>query len=331
MQPPEPTTEGRHPGTADLDEFSTIELVRLMNAEDARVAVAVAAELPSISAAIDGIAARMRRGGRLVYVGAGTSGRLGILDASECQGTFNTAPGQVAAIIAGGPGAVTGAVEDAEDDEPGGTAAMVDCNIAEADSVVGVTASGRTPFVIGALAEARRRGALIIALAANQPTPLAALADVSIAPMVGPEILTGSTRLKAGTAQKMVLNMLSTCVMVRLGKTFGNLMVDVRPTNAKLRERARRMVEEATGRTGEDAQALLDATGGDVKVAVVASLSGLSPVSARAALEDAGGVVRLALDALLADTADKAADPKAGGPTMRARSTARSDGDKGRW
>ena len=294
----EPTTEARHPGTADLDELSTIEFVRLMNAEDARVAVAIAAEMPAIAAAIDGIAERMRRGGRLVYIGAGTSGRLGMLDASECQGTFNTAPGQIIAVIAGGPGALTGAVEDAEDDGSGGAAAIVDLAVTDADSVVGISASGRTPFVIGALVEAHRRGALTIALAANQPSPIDTLTEVSIAPMVGPEILTGSTRLKAGTAQKMVLNMVSTGVMVRLGKTFGNLMVDVLPRNAKLRDRARRIVEEATGTSEEEARALLEATDGNVKVAVVAALGGVPPVSARAALEQTGGVIRLALDAL---------------------------------
>ena len=167
MKPTEPTTEARHPGTVDLDELSTIELVRLMNAEDARVAVAIAAELSVIGAAIDGIAERMRRGGRLIYIGAGTSGRLGMLDASECQGTFNTAPGQILAVIAGGPAALAGAVEDAEDDELGGRTSIADLDVAAADSVVGITASGRTPFVIGALAEASRRDALTVALAAN--------------------------------------------------------------------------------------------------------------------------------------------------------------------
>jgi N-acetylmuramic acid 6-phosphate etherase len=296
-----PTTEARHPGTADIDDLSTIEFVRLMNAEDARVAVAVAAELTSIGTAIDLIAERMRRGGRLVYVGAGTSGRLGVLDASECEGTFNTAPGQVAAIIAGGPNALTGTAEDAEDDEVGGASTVVDRDIVERDCIVGITASGRTPFVVGALAEARRRGALTIAIVANRPSPLEAHADVSIAPMVGPEILTGSTRLKAGTAQKMVLNMLSTGVMVRLGKTFGNLMVDVQPRNAKLRERARRIVEQATGASEDEARVLLEATDGDVKVAVVAALGGVLPAEARDALERSGGVVRVAVDALRAE------------------------------
>jgi N-acetylmuramic acid 6-phosphate etherase len=299
--PPDPITEARHPGTANLDDLSTIELVRLMNAEDARVAVAVALELSPIAAATDGIAARMRRRGRLVYVGAGTSGRLGMLDASECQGTFNTAPGQIAAVIAGGPGALTDAVEDAEDDEFGGARSIVELEIGDVDSVVGITASGRTPFVIGALAEAHRRGALTVAIVGNRPSPLEALVDVSIAPLVGPEILTGSTRLKAGTAQKMILNMLSTAVMVRLGKTFGNLMVDVRPMNAKLRERARRIVEEATGMSEEKAQSLLEATDGDVKVAVVAALGGVNVASAQAALGRTGGVVRLAVDALRRD------------------------------
>jgi N-acetylmuramic acid 6-phosphate etherase len=299
MTPPaRPTTEARHPATADIDELSTIEFVRLMNAEDARVAVAIAAELPAIATAIDRIAERMRQGGRLIYIGAGTSGRIGVLDAAECPGTFSTAPGQVAAVMAGGPGALTGAADDAEDDDAGGAGSVVDLAVGIADSVVGISASGRTPFVTGALAEARRRDALTVALAANRPSPIEAVADVSIAPMVGPEILTGSTRLKAGTAQKMVLNMLSTGVMVRLGKTFGNLMVDVRPRNAKLRERARRIVEEATGSTDDEALALIEAADGDVKIAVVTALGRVSPEEARAALERADGVVRGALDAL---------------------------------
>jgi N-acetylmuramic acid 6-phosphate etherase len=296
--PPKSSTEARHPGTADLDELSTMDLVRLMNAEDARVAVAVAAVLPAISAAIDAISDRMRRGGRLIYFGAGTSGRLGILDASECQGTFNTAPGQVTAIIAGGPDAVTGTAEDAEDDEGAGATSVVDLDVVDTDSVVGIAASGQTPFVIGALVEANRRGALTVALAATQPSPVEAVADIAIAPMVGPEVLTGSTRLKAGTAQKMVLNMLSTGVMVRLGKTYGNLMVDVRPKNAKLRARARRIVEQATGLTEDQARSLLEAAEGDVKVAVVAGLAGVPLARAKAALERTRGVVRLALDDL---------------------------------
>lgn len=289
-------TEARHPGTVDIDELSTIDFVRMMNAEDARVAVAVAADTPAIAEAIDGIAARMRRGGRLIYVGAGTSGRLGVMDAAECPPTFSTPPGQVVAVIAGGQAAITGPVEDAEDDDPGGEVEIRELGVGEADAVVGISASGRTPFVIGALRAAHASGALVVAISGNRPSPIEAFADVGIAPNVGPEILTGSTRLKAGTAQKMVLNMLSTGVMVRLGKTFGNLMVDVSPTSEKLRDRARRIVEEATGTSRDEAQLLLDAAAGDVKVAVLASLAGISPVEARHELARAGGVIRRALD-----------------------------------
>ena len=289
-------TEARHPGTVDIDELSTIDFVRLMNAEDARVAVAIAAEAGSIAAAIDLIADGMRRGGRLLYVGAGTSGRLGVLDAAECPATFSTQPGQVVAVLAGGVAAITGAVEDAEDDEPGGEREVLALNPGPLDSVVGISASGRTPFVVGALRAARAQTASVIAISGSRPSPIEDLADVSIAPIVGPEILTGSTRLKAGTAQKMVLNMLSTGVMVRLGKTFGNLMVDVHPTSDKLRDRARRIVEQATGAPTADAQRLLDAADGDVKVAVLASLAGISTRAAREELREASGVIRRALD-----------------------------------
>lgn len=296
MRPYGQQTEARNPGTVDLDTLSTLDLVRLMNAEDARVAVAVAEELPSIASAIDLAAARLAAGGRLVYVGAGTSGRLGVLDAAECPATFGTPPEQVVAVIAGGEPAVTGAVEDAEDDQPAGAAAMAALGVGPADVVVGISASGQTPFVAGALDAARSVGAARIALVGNRPSPIADLADVAIAPVVGPEVLTGSTRLKAGTAQKMVLNMVSTGAMVRLGKTFGNLMVDVSPSSAKLRDRARRIVQQATGVPFEEAVARLDEAGGDVKVAVVAALAGIPPDEARADLQGAGGVVRAALE-----------------------------------
>ena len=250
------TTESRNPATANIDTVSTLEMVRLINAEDAKVAPAVATQLPHIAEAIDRIAARMREGGRLIYVGAGTSGRLGVLDASECPPTFNTAPKQVVGLIAGGNIALTTAVEGAEDDREAGARAIAALNVAAKDNVVGIASSGSTPYVLGALAEARRRGALTISLACNSPAPVEALADVIIAPIVGPEVLTGSTRLKAGTAQKMVLNMLSTGVMIRLGKTYGNLMVDVRATNAKLRQRARRIVMQAVREARERMQEL---------------------------------------------------------------------------
>jgi len=290
-----PSTEARNPATAHIDTLPTLEMVRLMNAEDARVAPAVAAELRAVAQAIDAIAARMQEGGRLIYVGAGTSGRLGVLDASECPPTFSTPPEQVVGVIAGGAHALTHAVEGAEDDRQAGEDAMAALGVTARDSVVGIAASGRTPYVLGAMAEARRRGALVISLACAHPSSMAEAADIAIAPVTGPEVITGSTRLKAGTAQKMVLNMLSTGVMIRLGKTYGNLMVDVQPTNRKLQARARRIVAEACGVTDEEAEALMQAAGGDVKVAIVARLAGITPEAARARLAAAGGAVRRAL------------------------------------
>jgi N-acetylmuramic acid 6-phosphate etherase len=276
-------------------------MARLMNAEDAQVAPAIARELPQVAAAIDAIAERMRAGGRLIYVGAGTSGRMGVLDAAECPPTFGTAPGQVVALIAGGTQAITSAVEGAEDDQQAGARAINELNVIVQDSVVGIASSGSTPYVLGSLQQARARGALTISLAGNRPAPIQSLAEINIAPRVGPEALTGSTRLKAGTAQKMVLNMISTGVMIRLGKTFSNLMVDVQPTNAKLRARARRIVAQAGASAQrrldeEEANVLLQHCDGEVKTAIVCLLAGVSPQEARARLKAAGGVVRRALD-----------------------------------
>jgi N-acetylmuramic acid 6-phosphate etherase len=295
-------TEARNPVTEKIDELSTLEMVRLFNTEDARVLEAVAAELPHIAEAIDRIAERMRPGtespeggGRLIYIGAGTSGRLGVLDASECPPTFGVAPDLVVALIAGGDGAIRHSIEGAEDDTQAGARDVAALNVGERDSVVGIAASGRTPYVIGGMAEARRRRALVVSLACNRPSPMHALADVSIALLVGPEVITGSTRLKAGTAQKLALNMISTGVMVRLGKTFGNLMVNVQTTNAKLQARALRIVEQACRLAPEEAEAQLAASGGEVKTAIVSALAGVTPDEARRRLDEAGGVVRIAL------------------------------------
>jgi N-acetylmuramic acid 6-phosphate etherase len=290
-----PITEARNPATSAIDILPTIDMVRLINAEDHRPAEAVAGELAAIALAIDEIADRMRKGGRLIYIGAGTSGRLGVLDASECPPTYGTSPGQVVGLVAGGSEALTQAVEGAEDDRAGGARDLVMLGVAVLDSVVGIAASGRTPYVLGALAEARRRGALTISLACAHPSPMADAADIAIAPLVGPEVITGSTRLKAGTAQKMVLNMLSTGVMIRLGKTYGNLMVDVQATNAKLQARARRIVAEACGVSPEQAAAWLDTCDGQVKTAIVAYLAGISAAAARERLAASGGIVREAL------------------------------------
>lgn len=288
-------TESRNPDSAEIDALPTLELVRLMNREDARVPAAIAPELPNVAAAIDGIAARMRKGGRLIYIGAGTSGRLGVQDAAECPPTFNTAPGQVVALMAGGGAALTRPVEGAEDDAAAGERDVVSLAIGPLDSLVGIAASGTTPYVLGGMAEAKRRGAFVVSVACNHPSPMAERADIAIAPLVGPEAITGSTRLKAGSAQKMVLNMLSTGTMVRLGKTYGNLMVDVQPTNAKLRRRAQRIVAEATGLELAAAATLLAACNGQVKVAIVSALAGVDPTEATNRLLAAGGVVRGAL------------------------------------
>ena len=291
-----PITETRNPLTEGIDRLGTLAMVRLINAEDSRVAQAVAAELPAIARAIDAIGERMRLGGRLIYIGAGTSGRLGVLDAAECPPTFSAPPGLVIALIAGGERAITEAVEGAEDDRDAGARDVAGLGVDSCDSVVGIAASGHTPYVLGGMAEARQRGALVISLACAQPSPMAEMAEIAIAPLTGPEVITGSTRLKAGTGQKMVLNMLSTGVMIRLGKTYGNLMVDVQPTNAKLRGRAQRIVAEACGIPIEQAGALLAACDGQVKVAIVAHLAALSPEAACQRLAATGGVVRKALE-----------------------------------
>ncbi len=290
-----PITETRNPATEAIDQLDTLAMVQLINAEDAEVAQAVAAELPAIAAAIDAIAGRMRTGGRLIYIGAGTSGRLAVLDAAECPPTFNVPQGLVVALIAGGKRAITEAIEGAEDDWGAGGRDIADLGVDARDSVVGIAASGYTPYVLGGMAEARQRGALVVSLACSRPSPMAGMADIVIAPVAGPEVITGSTRLKAGTAQKMVLNMISTGAMIRLGKTYGNFMVDVQPTNTKLRGRAQRIVAEVCGIPLDQAGDLLEACDGQVKVAIVAHLAGLSPEAARERLAVAGGVVREAL------------------------------------
>jgi N-acetylmuramic acid 6-phosphate etherase len=289
------TTEGRNAATEDIDVVSTLEMVRIINAEDAKVAGAVGEQTDAIAAAIDAISNRMQSGGRLIYVGAGTSGRLGVLDASECPPTFNTAPELVVGVIAGGSEALTNSIEGAEDNREAGCQAMIDLEISALDSVVGIAASGRTPYVLGAMAEARERGALVVAVACNANSPMQEAADIAVIPVVGPEVVTGSTRLKAGTAQKLVLNMLSTGVMIRLGKTYGNLMVDVQSTNSKLRDRACRIVMEATGLDEPEAARLLMVSNDEVKTAIVAALLDIEPALARQRLSQAGGVIRDAI------------------------------------
>jgi N-acetylmuramic acid 6-phosphate etherase len=289
------TTEAFRPELAEIDRQPTLEIARLMNAEDAGVPAAVAAQLPAIAAAIDAIAARMSRGGRLVYAGAGTAGRLGVLDASECPPTFNTPPEQVLGLIAGGPAAMVSSVEGAEDSKALAAAGLDELKLTPDDTVVGVAASGRTPYAVGAVEHARALGALTVGVSCNAGSALAAAAEHGIEVVVGPEFLTGSTRLKAGTAQKLVLNMLSTITMIRLGKTYGNLMVDVRASNEKLRARSRRIVTLATGGGAEAVEAALAATDGEVKPAILVVLGGVDGPTAARLLADAGGHLRAAL------------------------------------
>ncbi|MFB7287398.1 N-acetylmuramic acid 6-phosphate etherase [Actinacidiphila glaucinigra] len=288
-------TEAFRAELAEVDRLPTLDIARLMNAEDTTVPAAVAEQLPAIAAAVDGIAARMARGGRLVYAGAGTAGRLGVLDASECPPTFNTAPGQVSGLIAGGPTAIVDAVEGAEDSGELAAADLDALGIGPDDTVVGVSASGRTPYAVGAVEHARALGALTVGLSCNPGSALAAAADHGIEVVTGPEFLTGSTRLKAGTAQKLVLNMLSTITMIRLGKTYGNLMVDVRASNDKLRARSRRIVALATGAPEDEIEAALTAAGGEVKNAVLVILGGVDAPAAAWLLAEADGHLRAAL------------------------------------
>ncbi len=291
-------TEARNPASMDLDQRDSLGIVTLMNQEDAKVAEAIRVELPNIARAVDLIVERLARGGRLLYFGAGTSGRLGILDASECPPTFSAPPEQVRGFIAGGPTAITQSIEGAEDDlEAGMATAREEAQVGPTDVVVGIAASGRTPWVIGALRAARQAGAATIGVVCNPATPIHQEVDVCIAPVTGPEVLTGSTRLKAGTAQKMVLNMLSTASMVQLGKVYSNLMVDVQPTNRKLRARAVRILQEAAGVDEEEARALLETSGWEVKTALVMALTGADVEEARQRLNAAQGHVRRAVEA----------------------------------
>jgi len=287
-------TESRR---ADVDyaSLSTQELVELMNAEDASVPAAVGAAAGAIADALDAIVERLAAGGRLVYAGAGTSGRIAALDAEECEATFSTPPGQVVALVAGADAPSAEAREAAEDDEPAGRHAVEELGVSSGDAVVGVSASGRTPYALGAIAAAAEAGALTVAVVSVEDSPLARAADHELAVVVGPEVVSGSTRLKAGTAQKLVLNTISTVAMIRLGKTYGDLMVDLRASNDKLEARARRIVREAARVSDDEAREALEAAGGSAKVAVVALIAELDPDAARSRLEQAGGSIEAAL------------------------------------
>jgi N-acetylmuramic acid 6-phosphate etherase len=291
-------TETRNPASEHLDELSTVEMLTLINAEDAKVAAAVKAELPAIAEAVDAIADRFARGGRLFYIGAGTSGRLGVLDASECPPTFSVDAELVQGIIAGGDKALRLSSEHSEDSSEEGARDLVAAGFGAAgkpDTLVGIAASGRTPYVLGAVEYATSLGALTIGLSCVPNSALARAAELAITPATGPEVLTGSTRMKAGTATKLVLNMISTCVMVRTGATYGNLMVNLKPSNAKLVDRAERIIAAATGCSQDEASKLLQASGKSVKTAIVMQKLALPREQAEERLAAGNGVLSAAL------------------------------------
>ncbi len=287
-------TEAQNPASAGIDALSTKEMLAVMNAADKEVPLAVERELPNIAAAVDAIAERIEQGGRLFYLGAGTSGRLGVLDASECPPTFNTPPDLVQGVIAGGDGALRRSVEKAEDDPEQGASDLRIRNFCGRDVLVGIAASGRTPYVLGGLAYARSLRAVTIALSCTPDSEIAATADIAIAPLAGPEIVTGSTRLRAGTATKLVLNMISTGVMIRTGYVYGNLMVNVQPSNEKLVDRARRIISQIAEVPYAQAAGLLE-EGGSVRVAILMHRKGLRREEAEARLKETRGRLRNAL------------------------------------
>jgi N-acetylmuramic acid 6-phosphate etherase len=282
-------TEQSNPSSSNLGKLDSTGILTLMNSADADVAPAVAREIPRIAAAVDAIAAALDQGGSLIYLGAGTSGRLGVLDAAECPPTFHTPPRLVRAIIAGGDVALRRAVEGAEDDPEAGARDVIEGAIRPGDVLVGITASGRTPYVLGAVAEARRLGVVTCGISCTPDSELSRAVDFPIEPVTGPEILTGSTRLRAGTATKLVLNMISTATMVRLGYVYQNLMVNVQPSNRKLEDRARRIVQQAAGVTFESACELLDQAGRSVRTAIVMARKGVDREQAEKLLAAARG------------------------------------------
>ena len=289
------TTESRNQNTLDIDKVSTIEMLTKINEEDKKVAIAVEKEIPQIANAIDATVERMQSGGRLIYIGAGTSGRLGILDASECPPTYGVSEELVQGVIAGGHEAIFRAQEGAEDSKELAVTDLKERNLTKNDVVVGIAASGRTPYVIGALEYANEIGALTVSVTCNKDSEVSKCAKISIAPVVGPEVVTGSTRLKSGTAQKLVLNMLSTGSMIKLGKVYGNLMVDVQTTNEKLVERAKKIVSEATGLSIDESTKVLNETNFDVKLAIFMVLSNLDKNEAKSKLDEAKGYIAKAL------------------------------------
>jgi N-acetylmuramic acid 6-phosphate etherase len=300
-----PLTEQENPRTAEIGRLPTLEVVRLMNEEDALVAEAVGRVLPSVAQAVDGIAERLKSGGRLFYIGTGTSGRLGVLDAAECPPTFGVAPELVQGIIAGGYDATYRAVEASEDDRQAGGRDLSERGMTQKDAVVGIAASGRTPYTIGAIEYARSHGALTVALTCVPDSEITRAAEISIVPTVGPEVIAGSTRLKAGTAQKMVLNMLSTATMIRLGYVTGNRMTNMLTRNVKLRARAVRILAAEANLSEEEALERLQEADGDLRLALVMSKTGRSRTEAERALTEMKGVVALAVEALKSETREQ--------------------------
>ncbi len=292
------STEQRNPRTRGLDTKSTIEILRALNREDRRVALAVRRVLPQIARAVDAIVASFRRGGRLVYIGAGTSGRLAVLDAAECPPTFGTRPKMVQALIAGGAKALRGAVEGAEDSSLNGARDLAKARVTSRDVVVGIAASGTTPYVMGGMEWAKRQGCVTVAVTSNPKSPLARAAQIAITPETGEEAIAGSTRMKAGTAQKMVLNMLSTTAMVRLGRVYENWMIHVALTNQKLRRRGARILTEAAGVSASTAEHALRKTGHELPAALVMLKTGANATAARRSLRQTGGNARQALELL---------------------------------
>jgi N-acetylmuramic acid 6-phosphate etherase len=288
-------TEQPNPASAFIDTLPTDAMLRVINAEDRKVAEAVEREIPAIARAVDAIVARMEAGGRLFYIGAGTSGRLGVLDASECPPTFSVPPELVQGIIAGGEAALSRATETTEDDPAIGVRDLAARGFTPGDVLVGIAASGRTPYVLGAVAEARRIGALTIGISCTPDSELSSAVEIPIAPLPGPEVVAGSTRMKAGTAQKLVLNMLSTGAFIRLGYVYGNLMVNVQPKNTKLVDRARRIVAQAAGVSYERAGELLEEAGNSVRTAILMGKTGAGRSDAERRLADAGGRISRAL------------------------------------
>jgi N-acetylmuramic acid 6-phosphate etherase len=288
-------TELRNPASRNLDRMTALQIVRLMNCEDRKVAAAVGRELPGIARAVDEIVARMQVGGRLIYVGAGSSGRIAVVDASECPPTFGTSPGLVRALIAGGKKAMTKPVEGAEDSRPNAIRDLKRLRLTAADTVVGIAASGSTPYVVAAVGFAKKRKALTIGISSNRNSLLGKSAAIAITPQVGPEVLTGSTRLKAGTAQKMVLNMLSTAVMVRLGHGYDNLMIDLALTNQKLRHRVKGILMESSGKDVSAVEHALRQTEHNLRLALIMLKRGLTAEKAKRQLAAAKGDLRRAL------------------------------------